>query len=529
LIFRRLVFCGSAAQSVCADLRMRLKSDPVEDGHMSPVDAYQRSECGRHEERHSGAETVPRRPKRRWPLILGTLLVILAVAAAVSHRFWLPRVQAALSAAVAYPGPGTENGFAEDVNRDSGHSHAGQPQAAAGLVSSLELSAQGRKNIGLTLETVALSDFERTISIPATLVDRPGQTRIVVSAPMTGIVTRIHPIQGEAVIPGAPLFDLRMTHEDLVEKQSSLLRLLEELDVVKKEVARLDDITATGVVAGKRLLEQQYEQHKIEAAIRAERQALLLHGLSEEQIQQIVDDRLLQRKLTITAPRLTGHAASDEHEDFLQVAELAASVGQHVQVGAHLATLTDHCELYIEGKAFEQDADALNRAANEKAEVTAVIEGNGAGSREVTGLHVQHVENEVERESRALKFYVLLPNDLVRNESSAEGQRFVGWRYKPGQRVELLIPVDRWERQIVLPAEAVIEEGSERYVFQEIQGRFERRSVHVEYRDQRYAVIESDGTLFPGDKVAARGAYQIHLDLKRRAGGGPDPHAGHHH
>ena len=81
----------------------------------------------------------------------------------------------------------------------------------------------------------------------------------------------------------------------------------------------------------------------------------------------------------------------------------------------------------------------------------------------------------------------------------------------------------------MLPIEAVVQEGPEAYVYLECQGHFDRKPVHVEYRDQRHAVIESDGTLFPGDKVAANGAYQIHLALKNQAGGGADPHAGHNH
>jgi hypothetical protein len=95
--------------------------------------------------------------------------------------------------------------------------------------------------------------------------------------------------------------------------------------------------------------------------------------------------------------------------------------------------------------------------------------------------------------------------------------------------VELLVPVEHWEQQIVLPVEAIIKEGAESFVYQEVKGRFERKPVHVEFRDQREAVIESDGTLFPGDKVAVTGAYQIHLDLKNKAGGGVDPHAGCNH
>lgn len=471
----------------------------------------------------SGGDSRKREPgnNSNWRLLLScTIVALILTGVGVATRpHWLPLVKGGRHAV-------DEEHFHEE---GAGTEHAHEAESAAGETASLKLSEQGRKNIGLTLTTVGLSDFDRTIAIPATLIERQGQTKIVVSAPMTGIVTGIYPIRGEAVTPGDPLFDLRMTHEDLVEKQSSLLRSLEELDVVKREVARLEEVTATGAVAGKRLLEQQYEQDKIEASIRAERQALLLHGLTDEQIQKIVDERQLQHQLTISAPELGEHAANEEHEDFLEVADIDVSVGQHVQTGVPLATLADHCELYIEGLAFEQDAEALNKAANNKVEVTAIIESNGGETQQVGGLHILLVENEVERESRALKFYLLLPNELVRNELTKEGHRFIGWRYRPGQRVELRIPMEHWEGKIVLPVEAVIEEGPERYVYQEIQGRFQRRPVHVEYRDQRHAVIESDGTLFPGDRVAGQGAHQIHMEVKNRAGGGPDPHAGHHH
>ena len=50
----------------------------------------------------------------------------------------------------------------------SAQSHAGHDEAT-----SLALSQQGRKNIGLTLATIELQDFARTVSMPATLVGRP--------------------------------------------------------------------------------------------------------------------------------------------------------------------------------------------------------------------------------------------------------------------------------------------------------------------------------------------------------------------
>jgi cobalt-zinc-cadmium efflux system membrane fusion protein len=184
--------------------------------------------------------------------------------------------------------------------------------------------------------TIKRSDFDRTISVPAMVIERPGRTQIEVSAPMTGIVMRIYPLRGEAVAPGEPLFDLRLMHEDLVQAQSTFLRTLEQLDVIKREDARLEDVTASGAIAGKRLLERQYEQQQTEAQLRAQRQALMLHGLTEKQVDGISASRRLLQDVTIVAPQPTGCQSCRGHEEYLQVAELAVLSGEYVATGGRL-------------------------------------------------------------------------------------------------------------------------------------------------------------------------------------------------
>jgi len=95
--------------------------------------------------------------------------------------------------------------------------------------------------------------------------------------------------------------------------------------------------------------------------------------------------------------------------------------------------------------------------------------------------------------------------------------------------VELLVPVERWADRIVLPVGAVVQDGPESYVFEKNDGHFDRRSVRVEYRDEYSAVLANDGTLTPGKMVIVSGSYQVHLAMKNKGGGAPDPHAGHNH
>jgi multidrug efflux pump subunit AcrA (membrane-fusion protein) len=302
--------------------------------------------------------------------------------------------------------------------------------------------------------------------------------------------------------------------------------------VFGREVRRLEKATADGLIAGKTLLERTYEQQKQEAALRAQRQALLLHGLSEKQVDAIVSTRTLLQSLTIHAPLhdpspspSPGNAASP-----LQVQQLKVAQGKHVAAGDTLCTLMDNSVLYIEGRAFEQDIAAVNRVAAAARPVSAVLGSKSSGDEDVVrGLRILYLDDKVERESRAFHFFVTLPNHLLRQDETPDGRRFVYWQFKPGQRTRIRIPVELWTDRIVLPVEAVAQEGAESYVFEANDGHFDRRAVHVEYRDQESAVIANDGVLRLGATVAITNAHQMQVALKNKSGGGVDPHAGHNH
>ncbi len=110
-----------------------------------------------------------------------------------------------------------------------------------------------------------------------------------------------------------------------------------------------------------------------------------------------------------------------------------------------------------------------------------------------------------------------------------DGTRYISWKYRPGQRVQLLVTVETMPDKIVLPIEAVAQDGVESYVFIPNNNRFTRKPVRVEYRDQHSAVIANDGSIDPGNYVVTHGAQQLQLGHKSKAAGPVDPHAGHNH
>jgi multidrug efflux pump subunit AcrA (membrane-fusion protein) len=527
--------------------------------------------------------------KSTWVKVAAAAVVIIGVG--IATPWWWPTLSGWVDATLAAQRSGGAGSHGHDDHAGHDHGEAGHAghdhahEAGHSEESSLELTPQARANLGLTPENVRpiqLTTFWRTISVPAVIVPKPGRSQIVVSSPLSGIVTHVHAVTGEAVMPGDLLFEVRLTYEDLVETQTQYLKIISELEVENREVARLEQAAQSGAISGKSLLDRRYAKEKLEASLRAQREALRLHGLSDRQIDAIGQQGKLLQDLQIVAPDLDRHDEKEEirlsqspyrpismqtrpslptqtaTEQFAmpqsanpqftnpqstnpqaETSQLPQShplvidgslvhKGQSVAAGEKLCTLSDYTQMYIEGKAFEQDVAAVSSAVQRGWSVSAKFP-DGGGSGPVDGLKIAYVGNSIDPASRKLSVFVELPNEVLSDTTNAEGQRFINWKYRLGQRLELTIPVEQWPNQIVLPVEAVVKDGADWYAFVQNGSHFHRTPVHVQYRDQTSAVIANDGSLFPGDVVAMRSAHQMQMALKNKSGGGVDPHAGHNH
>ncbi len=466
-------------------------------------------------------------------------MLALLVGAALTYQRWWPPLSQWIDRTMAATRPKASEAEAE------AHAH--------NSVESLELSPQARSNLGLTpefLRPISLTTYRRSISVPAVVAPRPGRTQIHVSTPLTGVITHVHAVTGEAVMPGTLLFEIRLTHEELVTSQTEFLQLLGELEVENREIVRLEGVAQSGAVSGKTLLERRYAKEKLEARLNAQREALKLHGLSDGQVDRIAEERHLLRDLQIVAPSTDEHAQGEElrlsmknvrpvsygHQPQeesgeprpLIIEHLDVHKGQAVSAGDQLCTLVDFSRLFIEGQAFEKDSGAIGAATTNGWSVTAVF-SEEASERTLENLKLAFVENSIDPESRALSFFVDLPNELVRDETNNEKQRFVSWKFRPGQRLQIRVPVEEWVDQIVLPVDAAVKDGADWFVFLQNGDHFDRIAVHVKYRDQTNVVIANDGSIYPGDVAALKSAHRMQMALKNKSGGAVDPHAGHQH
>ncbi|HUP78433.1 MAG TPA: efflux RND transporter periplasmic adaptor subunit, partial [Pirellula sp.] len=315
----------------------------------------------------------------------------------------------------------------EHVGHD--HAHDDHDQAEPASRDFLELSETAKKNLGLTddfLKPIVLQSFQQTISVPAIVVDRPGRTRLPISATMTGIVTHIHAVSGEAVEPGDLILEMRLTDEDLVTAQKDYLRSLGDRDIELNEIARIENAANSGAISNKALLDRQYSLDKLDSLLRSQHDSLRLHGLTALQIAKIETDRRLHAEMSVFAPDPDEHSHDetgagkrqpegyhpDEKKHTLVLQDIEVQKGQSVNAGEVLCTLADYDVLLIEGQAFESEAGLIAKAKMARWPLSATV-GVVDEIKRIEGLALSWLNNEIDPGTRTFKFYVTLANELI--------------------------------------------------------------------------------------------------------------------
>lgn len=411
----------------------------------------------------------------------------------------------------------------------------------------LKLSLQARKNLGLVAKAVKPQTYWRTIQVPGAIEDRPGHSDRGVTSPAVGAVVEIHAFPGDTVKPGDRLFTLRVFSEYLQNTQSELFKATRETELVKEQRARLEKAAKSGAIPETRLLELDQQLRRQSAAIQVYRQDLLTRGLNPEQVAAVSEGRFVST-IEVAVPqadsrfsmdefRLKGQSKVVEEADFsalpienrkskiesssvYEVQSLSVDLGQQVQAGQLLSVLSNHHSLYIEGHAFKRDAPFLERAAQNgwPIQVEFAEDDSARWPTLDQTFQIRHLANAIDPTSRTFDFFIPLTNQSRGYER--DGRTFVVWRFRPGQRVRLHVPVEELKDVIVLPSAAVVREGPEAYVFRQNGDLFNRLPVHVLHENRLSIVFANDGSVTPGLYLAQNSAASLNRVLKAQAASG---------
>jgi biotin carboxyl carrier protein len=410
---------------------------------------------------------------------------------------------------------------AEKPADEHDHDHGDEEDAPK-----VKLSAQAQQNLGLVAAEPTPREYWRTMVIPGMVVDRPGESDRRVASRVAGTVTDLKVRLGDSVRPGDPLFTIQLVSELLQTTQADLARAATDLTFAEKERDRIANLVKGGTTPGAELTKQQNAVERLVNQVKAARRQLLALGLTAEQIERAEKGEAVT-EVVVRAPGVSA-SGPDRGEEF-EVRQLHVALGDHVMAGQILCQLANHRHLLIEGAAFKSEAKALAAlVANRTPVEVEFAEENPGDWPAPRKMVVTHIAEHVDPSTRTFAFYLPLENE-------EEGGV---WRYSPGQRVRLRVPVERLttrradgtERDpFVFPAGAVVREGAEAFVFVKVEDIFIRRPVRVLYEDRTEVVVANDGSVTRAETVVRNQAAALNRAIKAAAGGGEGHHHDHEH
>ena len=409
----------------------------------------------------------------------------------------------------------------------------------------LSLSRQALRNLSLRLEKPSLRSYWQMLQIPGAIVDRPGHSDRGVTAPAMGVVAKIHAYPGDTVRPNDPLYTIRLISEYLQGTQKDLFSATREIALLNAQADRLRPLASQGGVPQSQVIEIENQLERQTALIQAHRQDLLTRGLSPEQINSVTRGEFVSTVLVVAPPLvnathfssgnsirsvslLKGAPASttlspDLQEYIYEVQELNAELGQQVQAGQLLTTLANHSSLYIEGYAFKREAPMLERVAQEgwPLEVEFAEDDPEHWPPLEQEFTIRHLANAIDPQVRTFDFFVSLRNQSRSYEKG--GETFMVWRFRPGQRVRLRVPVSKFDGVFVLPLQAVAKDGPESYVFRQSGGLFTRIPVNILHQDRLNVVVANDGSIEQDFYLAQGSAAALNRAFKSQSASGVQP------
>lgn len=442
---------------------------------------------------------------------MAALLILAGVGFVLTRGFWLNQRK-----------PG-------DVPRQS----PVEVQLPALFSATLRMSEQARKNLGLVSKAIKPQGYWRTIEVPGEIVDRPGYSDRGVTSPAVGIVTEVHAFPGDTVMPGDRLVTLRLFSEYLQNTQAELFKATREIQLITEQRLRLEGLVKAGGVPESRLIELDNQLRRQTALIQSFQQDLLTRGLNPEQIGSVSEGTFvstidvvasdpMEQPDDVPASELVPAASGRGNGSVpaFEVQELHVELGQQVQAGQLLSTLANHQSLLIEGHAFKREASFLARAAENRWPIRCTFAEDDQIDWPAFDqvLEIRHLANSVDPSTRTFDFFISLRNQSRTYEK--DQQTFVVWRFRPGQRVRLQVPVEELRNVFVLPAAAVVHEGPEAFVFRQNGDLFDRYPVHVLHEDRLHCVLSNDGSVKPGMYLAQSSAATLNRVLKAQTASG---------
>lgn len=301
-----------------------------------------------------------------------------------------------------------------------------------------------------------------------------------VSAPLTGRITDLDVVEGQAVKRGDVIATIRS--KELSDAQSVFLKADSQRRLAERAAARAKLLLDAGVIGEAEVQRREAEFSQATTDLAALHDQLRVLGMPEESIVRLEATRTINSVSQIVAT-IDGI-----------VMERKATIGQVVQAADAVCLLADLSRVWLVADVPEQAAGTVEVGMVVEAEIPALPSA-------IVGGKLTFVSATVNPDTRTVQIRMDLMNPHR--------------KFKPSMLATMLLK-DSAERHLVVPATSVVRESNQDYVFvQTGDETFKMRQVTLGGEFERMRVVMAG--LNPDETIVLDGAFHLNNERKRLA------------
>ncbi len=300
--------------------------------------------------------------------------------------------------------------------------------------------------------------------------------KAIVSYPFPARIAQIHARIGEWVKKGQKLVTLQS--EEVGNAKSDFYKAQADFELAKVNYERQKRLFDRGVGAQKDYLYAESDFIIAEANRNATEKKLHVLGFSEEEVKAIAETHQINPVITLYAP-IDGKITINN-------AVLGAMIDQETEI----LTVMDPTILCIDAEIYEKDISKIKEKQQVEVDVPAYPEDR-------FNAEISYISDVLNEETRTI---------TVRSEVNN-----ADYKLKPGMFADIQILLNHQTKALVLPKEAILDDGDNSIVFIKKAGKYYPQVVELGAKED--SLVEILSGIQEGDEVVTIGNYQLKSKL----------------
>jgi len=344
------------------------------------------------------------------------------------------------------------------------------------------LSSEVRNKIDLSIDEVKEGTISGMLKVPAKLItNQDYEARIGSLVP--GTVHQVFIKEGDFVKAGQVL--MLIEGQQIGEIIAAYFKAKSNLEYYRSAYERQRTLFEQNVGSQKSFIEAKAEYEKALADFNAEDKRIHSIGLEHSDLETKMNSEHTSGLLPVKAP-ISGI-----------VTERNVVIGQFIEASTIAFRIMNISNLWAEGQIYEKDLTKISGLPKVEFTTSAYPDVKFKGELILIG-------QTVDDHTRTIKVRASLRNIDV--------------RLKPNMFGELFIPINRNIKGVTIPAEALVSEGNNRYVFLvENDSTFIKH--YVETGTDFNGFVEIASGLKKGDKIVTKGVFFLKSELLKETFG----------